>query len=103
MANTTELKIIRLMTGEEIIGSVTDKSDYTITVKNPVRVVVIPTNDQTTPKVGFAPFTQWSDDKELTLNRSHVTFIATPITEFVNQYNGMFGGLVLPKSEIIKP
>ena len=103
MANTENLKLVHMMTGEEFIGEVVADTEKTITVKNPVRIVVIPTSDQANPKIAFGPYTQWTDDKELTINREHVTYIATPITEFVNQYNGMFGGLVLPKSEIIKP
>ena len=59
--------------------------------------------DPNNPSIGFAPFTQWTDDKELTLNANHVTYTASPIPEFVNQYNGMFGGLVLPDTKIIKP
>lgn len=104
MTKTANIKIIRLLTGEEILGEVTKETDLTLSVKNPVRVVVVPTSDPNNPKVGFGPFTQWSEDKELTLNRSHVTFTSTPITEFLNQYSAMFGGLVVPPStKIITP
>jgi len=34
---------------------------------------------------------------------SHVLCIMTPIKEFINQYNSMFGGLVLPTSNLITP
>ena len=104
MAKTENIKIVRLSTGEEIIGEVTNDTKTDLTLKNPVRILVIPTADQKNPKVGFGPFTQWSEDKELTLNKSHVTFTATPINEFLNQYTAMFGGLVVPPaSKIITP
>lgn len=104
MANVENIKIIRLATGEEIIGEVMKETDKVLSVKNPVRILVIPTADQNNPKVGFGPFTQWTEEKELTLNRQHVTFMATPINEFVNQYTAMFGGLVVPPaSKIITP
>lgn len=104
MANVENIKVIRLVTGEEIIGEVTSDSGTVLTVKNPVRILVIPTADQNNPKVGFGPFTQWTEDKDLTFDKSHVMFIATPITEFVNQYTAMFGGLVVPpSSKIITP
>lgn len=103
MANTDKLKLFHMMTGEEFLGELVSENETSFTIKNPIRIVVIPTGDQTNPKIAFGPFTQWTDDKELTINRHHVTYVAAPITEFVNQYNGMFGGLVLPKSEIIKP
>lgn len=105
MANVENLKIIRLSTTEEIIGEVIEENKTHIKVKNPVRIIVVPNKaDPNNPSVGFAPFLQWTDDKDLTLNASHVITMVTPLTEFVNQYNGMFGGLVVPpKSGLITP
>jgi hypothetical protein len=100
----TNLKLLRLSTGEEIIGEVVNENVTKITIKNPVRVLMVPSKaDPNNPTVAFAPFMQWSDDKELTLNANHVTVTATPITEFVNQYNSMFGGIVVPNSKLITP
>ena len=104
MAIVENLKILRLSTGEEILGEVLDENVTKFVVKNPVRVVVVPSKtDPNNPSVAFAPFIRWSDDKELTLNANHVITTATPITEFANQYNGMFGGIVVPKSGLITP
>lgn len=104
MANVENLKILRLSTGEEILGEVLEENVTKFVVKNPVGVVVMPSKtDPKNPSVGFAPFMQWSDDKVLTLNALHVITTATPIAEFVNQYNGMFGGIVVPKSGLITP
>jgi hypothetical protein len=104
MATVENLKILRLSTGEEIMGEVTSDSGTVVTIKNPIRIIVVPSqSDPKNPSVAFAPFMQWSDDKELTLNKDHVITIVTPITEFVNQYNGMFGGIVVPQTKIITP
>ena len=103
MANEN-LLLLRLSTGEEILGEVLVHDDKIYQIKNPVRVVVVPSKtDPNNPSVAFAPFMQWTDDKELTLSANHVMLTASPIAEFVNQYNGMFGGLVVPKTGIIKP
>lgn len=100
----TNLKLLRLSTGEEILGEIINENVTKITIKNPVRVIMMPSKtDPNNPTVGFAPFIQWSDDKELTLNANHVTLSASPITEFVNQYNSMFGGIVVPNSKLITP
>lgn len=97
MATVDNLKILRLVTGEEIMGEVTSDSGSAISIKSPVRIIVVPSKtDPNNPQVAFAPFMQWSDDKVLTLNKNHVITTVTPIAEFVNQYNGMFGGLVVP-------
>jgi hypothetical protein len=97
------VKLIRFVNGEEIIAEVL--SDTTnLVIKNPVRVVVMPTkSDPKMPTVGFAPWADFSDDKEFTLDKHHVLVIMNPITEFRNQYNGMFGGIVAPSSKLIMP
>lgn len=98
------VKIIKLITGEELLGEILPSSEVICKVKNPVRIVVMPNKiDPKTPNIGFAPWAEFSDDKEFILDKSHVLAIMTPINEFVNQYNTMFGGLVVPKSNLIIP
>lgn len=98
------VKIIKLITGEELLGEILPSSEAICKVKNPVRIVVMPNKiDPKTPNIGFAPWAEFSDDKEFEIDKSHVLAIMTPINEFVNQYNTMFGGLVVPKSNLIIP
>ena len=99
------ITLIKFLGGEEVIAEVVSENIGTvINVKNPVRIVLMPSKaDPQNPSVAFAPFMQWSDYKELTLNANHVIVTATPIAEFVNQYNGMFGGIVVPKTGLITP
>ncbi len=104
MANIENLKIIRMLTGEELIAEVLEDVYEYIKVKNALRIVVMPSKtDPNSPTVGLAPYLQFSDDKELTLNKNCVITLATPISDFVNQYNAAFGGLVVPNSKLIKP
>jgi hypothetical protein len=95
------VKLLKLLTGEELLAevlpSIPGGNPRDVTVKNPVRIVVIPNQmDPKTPQVGFAPWAEFSDDKTITLDRSHVVAIMTPIKQFVNQYNTMFGGIINP-------
>ena len=97
-------KIIKLITGEELLAEIMPSGDAVCKIKNPVRIIVMPNKiDPKTPNIGFAPWAEFSDDKEFTLDKSHIVAIMTPINEFVNQYNSMFGGLVVPKSNLIIP
>lgn len=99
----TNVKLVRLTSGEEILGEIV-KDDITLVVKNPVRVVIMPNKvDPKTPSVGFAPWAEFSDDKEFCIDKRHVLVLMSPIQEFVNQYNGMFGGIVTPSSKLIMP
>ena len=98
-------KIIKLITGEELLGEVIDYHiEDNILLKNPVRIVVMPNKiDPKTPNIGFAPWAEFTDDKTFVLDKSHILAIMNPIKEFVNQYNSMFGGLVLPTGNLITP
>jgi hypothetical protein len=98
------LKLIRLFTGEDIMGDVLEVTDKSVKVKNPVRVVVIPSkSDPEKPGIALAPFTHWSKDKEIELYIHCVMTILEPIVEFANQYNSVFGGLVMSDNKLIIP
>jgi hypothetical protein len=100
------VKLHRLIDGSEILGETIDHYDESfIKIKNPVRVVIVPTKtDPKTPTVGFAPWAEFSDEKEFRIHKAHIIVSMTPVKEFINQYNTIHGGLVLPtKSGLITP
>jgi hypothetical protein len=97
------LQILKLTTGEDILAEVVENTIGTISFKNPVRIVVVPSKDPRTPSVGFAPWGEFSQDKQFTIDKSHVVCIMAPIQEFLNQYNAMFGGIVAASSKLIIP
>jgi hypothetical protein len=100
----SNIKILKLVTGEEILGEIMPSGDAVCIIKNPVRIIVMPNKmDPKTPNVGFAPWAEFSDQKSFTIDKSHVLCIIDPIKEFINQYNSMFGGLVVPTSNLIMP
>lgn len=93
----------RLIDGSEILGDTTS-TDTHVTVKNPVRVAIIPSKtDPKTPTVGFAPWAEFSEEKEFTIHKAHVIVTMTPVKEFINQYNSMFGGIIAPTNKLIVP
>ncbi len=100
----TNVKLIKFLGGEEIVAEVVKETDSTLEVKNAVRIVVIPDQlNPKTPQVGLAPYLQFSDTRELTFNRNLVVTTAVPLTDFLNQYNSLFGGIQLATSKIITP
>ena len=97
------LKIIKLVTGDDLLAEVVENTIATVSFKNPVRIVVVPTKDPRTPSVGFAAWGEFSDDKDFTVDKTNILCIMAPIKEFVNQYNTMFGGIVAASSKLIIP
>lgn len=98
------VKMIKLINGEDLIAEVTNDGGNFVKFKNPLRIIVLPSkNDPKTPTVAFAPWAEFYDEKEFTLDKSHVLVIASPVKEFVNQYNSVFGGIVTPQSKLIIP
>lgn len=102
--NTNNLKIIKLINGDELFAEVLQDQDSFIVVKNPVRVVVMPTKaNPQTPTVGFAPWAEFSSEKNFTIHKAHVIVTMKPVSEFVEQYKMMFSNIVTPKSNLILP
>ena len=101
------LLILKIITGEEVMAEVISEPNATsqeYAIKNPVRVVVIPSkNGVNAPTVGFAPWVEWTDEKVFTIHKAHVIVSMKPVQEFINQYNTMVGGIVAPSSKLILP
>ena len=96
-----EIKLIKLLNGEELLAEVFPQSHNAfmgkLIVKNVVRVVVIPNKlDPKTPSIGFAPWMEFSDDKEVKINEAIIICVTNPVKEFLTQYQSMFGKVVTP-------
>jgi len=91
-----DVKLIRIVTGEEIIAELVSENAAEITVKN--GLVVIP-NAQ---GVGFA---QWAtvidpDRPEVKMSRNHIVYIVEVQEDVCKKYNQMFGSkLITPDSK----
>jgi hypothetical protein len=95
----SEIKLIKMLNGEELLAEVLPSTNLLgkTRIKNVVRVVVMPNKlDPKTPNIGFAPWADFSDDKEFLINDAVVVCIMNPIKEFLTQYQGMFGKIVTP-------
>jgi len=86
------VKLIRVVTGEEIVAEVVSETDDTITVQN--GLVVLPTNNG----VGFAPWATVisKDDPEITVSRNHLVYVAEVQDDVASKYKEMFGNIITP-------
>ena len=86
------VKLIRMMSGEDVIADLVYEGGDTLTIANPI--VLVPQGGT----VGFAP---WSpvlspDVKELTIKESYTVYISEPNDEVVKNYNEIFSPIVQP-------
>ena len=90
----SEVKIVRLQTGEEIICKVADGSiEGTKCLKKPA--IIIPVGQG---KIGLSPWLPYAeiDSKGVEVKENNIMFIIDPVDEFLNEYNTAFGsGLVI--------
>jgi len=86
-----DVKLIRIVTGEEIIAEVLSETDSTLTVQN--GLVVIP-NAQ---GVGFAPWATVisKENPEITMIKNHIVYVAEVQEDVAKKYNEMFGSKLI--------
>ena len=93
-----DIKLIRIISGEEIVAEVLDFSNGVLTIKNPL--VVIPQQGQ----VGFAPWATVIDTErpEIGLDMRHVIDAVEVASDVRTQYAKIFGSnIITPDKELI--
>ena len=91
-----DVKLIRIITGEEMIAELISENAKEVTVKN--GLVVIP-NAQ---GVGFAQWATVIDPErpEVTISRNHIVYIVEVQEDVCKKYNQMFGSkLITPDNK----
>jgi|TARA_B100000902_G_scaffold4038_1_gene5178 hypothetical protein len=89
-------KLIRIMTGEEVVAELVSETEDSITIKN--GLVVIPQAQN----VGFAPWATVisKDNPEITVSKSHVIYMVEVDESVRTKYNEIFGSkLVTPEEK----
>jgi hypothetical protein len=90
------VKLFRIVTGEEVVAELVSEDDATITLKN--GLVVIPTGQN----VGFAP---WSmvidkDNPNITISKNHIVYTVEVDTGVNKKYNEIYGSkLITPEDK----
>jgi len=84
--------------GEDVVANITKDTGTTITIKD--AIVAIPTGQG---QLGFAPWVPVlsKTEKEITIDKKFVVFIAEADSAVVEQYNTMFGSVIAPTRKLI--
>ena len=91
------VKIIRLLTGDDIIGEILDNGcENKIEIKNPMLIGI--THEQT---LATAPLSLVAKTEIVTIGAHHVLFIADPEDNILSSYKEKFGGIITSNSGLI--
>jgi hypothetical protein len=97
----SEVKIVRLTSGEELIAKVDASADSYVVIKKPA--ILIPAGKD---QLAFGQWLPYADiAKGMTISKEYIVFIVDPMEEMASQYEEAFGsGLVVPtKGKIETP
>ena len=91
-----DVKLIRIITGEEVVAELLEETESFIKVQN--GLVVLPTAQS----VGFAPWATVisKENPEIIVQKTHVVYMAEVQEDVAKKYNEMYGSkLVTPSSK----
>lgn len=95
------VRALKLTTSEEVIGEVVGDTADSITLKNVVVVAIQPGPDGRAA-LGFLPFMPYlGKDKSITIKLANVIVSEEVDDQMANQYNSVFGGIVVPPKTLI--
>ena len=94
-----ELRILKLSTGEEIVGNITERIGDFISIENPC-VLGIAMGPNGKASLQMQPLLIFSEQKVVEFNPNHVIYNVSVAQEIKNKYNEIYGsGIVLPPSQ----
>ena len=91
----SDVMIVRLTSGEELIAKVDVSADTYILIKKPA--ILIPAGKD---QLAFGQWLPYADiEKGITISKDYVVFVVDPMDALVAQYEESFGsGLVVPSA-----
>ncbi len=89
----SKVKLLRLISGEEIIAKV-EKTENGYSISKPV--LLIPTKDGNLGLTNWMPYVEIPDISDVS-----IVFVGTPIKEMITQYDSLVSGLVVPQKGVV--
>jgi hypothetical protein len=95
----SELRIVKLSTGEEILGNIVEKNGVAYRIEHPC-VLGIMMGPNGKANLQMQPMLIFSDQKVVEINREHIIYEVSVANELKNKYNEVYGsGIVVPPKQ----
>ena len=101
------IQILKLSSGEELIGTVSDfevEGRQVIKMDKPAVIIMQPVEGQKDKfGIGLAPYAPYAEQNSLNIMPTHVIAVMQPTDNLKNEYNTYYGsGVIVPeKSKIV--
>ena len=91
------IKLIRVKSGEDIVGDIVGENEENLTIENPAIIMQLADGRSNKVNVGLVPWSPFSHESKVKVDRDWVVFVTTPVKDILNNYNQIFGsGIVVP-------
>ena len=96
-----KLLILKLVTGEEVVGEVTEEKENSLRMENPC-VLGIAMTQSGKASLQIQPMLLFSEQRVVEFKTNHILYNVSVATEIKNKYNEIYGsGIVVAKSSLI--
>lgn len=100
METQMNLRLIRLISGEDIVGDISTEGD-SYRIENPV-VLGLMMGPSGKANLQMQPMLIFSEQKVVTIKNNHIVYDVTVAPEIKNKYNEIYGsGIVVPPQQKI--
>ena len=100
-----QVQILKISSGEEIIGKVTDlvvQDRQIICVQKPAVIILQPTDNEGKFGIGLAPYAPYAVENTIHIMPNHVIGVMQPTEQLVDEYNSQYGSdVIMPKKKQI--
>jgi hypothetical protein len=95
-----DIKLIRFVNGEEIVAEILSEDAVHIKVENAC-AISLAMDQGGKPNLSMQPWSIFSTDKVLDINKQHVMFVTSIDPKIEMKYNEIYGKIIMPKQNII--
>ena len=88
------IKYLKLVTGEELVTDYKDEGESTVTLKNPLGILMSQTEKGF--NIQLVPYGSMAKDETILVNHKNIVFTAEPETKLRNQYESITGQVITP-------
>lgn len=96
----SQIRIMRTVAGEEILGEILDENVDFIKVRNPCAIGLV-MNERGQPSLNIQRLLMFSVQTEIDIRRSNILYETDVDSKIETKYNEIFGNIILPQKSII--